>query len=98
MVFIKQVEDFACDRCGLDVKGNGYTNHCPRCLWSKHVDNEPGDRANKCGGLMEPTRVEGSSPTYRIIHRCTTCGAKRPTRQMSEDNVQALCFLASCRA
>lgn len=87
-------ENFTCDHCGLSVEGNGYTNHCPRCLWSKHVDNEPGDRANKCGGMMEPVRVEGGSPTYRIVHRCEACGAELATRQMSDDNVHALCFLA----
>lgn len=42
--FTKTVEDFICAHCGTHVRGNGYTNHCPECLWSKHVDNNPGDR------------------------------------------------------
>ncbi|MBR6751902.1 MAG: RNHCP domain-containing protein, partial [Alphaproteobacteria bacterium] len=42
--FVKRVENFTCAHCGAEVFGNGYTNHCPKCLWSRHVDNNPGDR------------------------------------------------------
>ena len=35
MAFTKKIEDFTCDHCGYNVKGKGYTNHCPKCLWSK---------------------------------------------------------------
>jgi len=51
--FQKRIEDFVCERCGAFVKGTGYTDHCPECLWSKHVDVNPGDREAECGGLME---------------------------------------------
>ncbi|MEA1909889.1 MAG: RNHCP domain-containing protein, partial [Patescibacteria group bacterium] len=56
--FIKTTEDFTCEHCGYNVKGTGYTNHCPKCLYSKHVDDVPGDRKNKCNGLMAPIGVE----------------------------------------
>ena len=56
--FQKHTEDFTCEHCGAFLQGNGYTNHCSRCLWSKHVDNSPGDRANSCRGLMKPIAVE----------------------------------------
>ena len=56
--FNRRIEDFTCEHCGTEVHGNGYTNHCPNCLWSKHVDINPGDRAADCGGLMEPIAVE----------------------------------------
>jgi hypothetical protein len=56
-VFKKTKEDFVCEHCGKPVVGNGYTNHCPECLWSKHVDVNPGDRAATCLGLMEPVGV-----------------------------------------
>ncbi|MFA6992594.1 MAG: RNHCP domain-containing protein, partial [Candidatus Gracilibacteria bacterium] len=36
--FSRTIEDFVCEKCGAKVKGDGYTNHCPKCLWSKHVD------------------------------------------------------------
>ena len=72
--FQKRKEDFTCDHCGLAVSGTGYTNHCPRCLWGKHVDVHPGDRAATCGGLMEPIGVSLEHGSYRILHRCVACG------------------------
>jgi len=26
--FQRNKEDFICEKCGLEVEGNGYTNHC----------------------------------------------------------------------
>ncbi len=64
--FQRTKEDFACERCGLFVRGNGYTNHCPQCLWSKHVDVNPGDRQETCRGLMEPVGMEIKSGEYEL--------------------------------
>ncbi|WP_206830979.1 RNHCP domain-containing protein [Alicyclobacillus fructus] len=75
--FIRRNEPFTCAHCGLKVEPAERTcrNHCPRCLYSMHVDVDPGDRANPCGGLMEPVRVEyHSKKGYQIVHRCTRCG------------------------
>ncbi|MFA6254042.1 MAG: RNHCP domain-containing protein [Candidatus Paceibacterota bacterium] len=72
--FKRQIEDFKCENCGEKVAGNGFTNHCPRCLWSKHVDITPGDRAEECGGLMEPIGVELEKSKYIIIQKCLKCG------------------------
>ena len=43
-------EEFICENCGEKVGQLGYScrNHCPKCLHSKHVDINPGDRAEKC--------------------------------------------------
>ena len=62
--FQKNKEDFVCQNCGFKVKGTGYTNHCPNCLWSKHVDIYPGDRKNNCGGLMKPIKIEVKNDNY----------------------------------
>ncbi len=97
MGFTRRVEDFTCEHCAAQVSGNGYTNHCPRCLWSKHVDREPGDRAEPCGGMMEPVALEGSSPRYRIVHRCMRCGAKRVVSASGADDERALLTLAAQR-
>jgi DNA-directed RNA polymerase subunit RPC12/RpoP len=43
--FRKNKEDFVCENCSREVVGDGFTNHCPKCLYSKHVDVFPGDRA-----------------------------------------------------
>ena len=72
--FQRRIEDFVCGHCGHAVQGTGYTNHCPRCLWSRHVDVMPGDRQAECGGLMAPVAVAGAADAYRILHRCEACG------------------------
>lgn len=98
MTFTRTVEDFTCEHCGRAVQGNGYTNHCPECLWSKHVDIAPGDRAETCGCLMRPVGLEGSTPDYTIIHRCERCNAERRVRASSGDSPEALLALAQEQA
>jgi rubrerythrin len=92
--FTRTIEDFVCEHCGEYVRGDGYTNHCPHCLWSKHVDINPGDRAAACGGMMEPLRIEGASPHYRIIHRCTKCGHEKRNDASASDEAKILIALA----
>lgn len=87
-VFQRTKEDFVCEHCGANVVGNGYTNHCPRCLWSKHVDVNPGDRAARCGGMMEPIRVETKGRGYRVVHRCTRCGVERIVDAADRDAIE----------
>lgn len=75
--FVKNDQGFICLNCGREVLPLSKTsrNHCPYCLYSLHVDNNPGDRKNKCGGLMEPIGVEvGGKKGFVIIHRCMKCG------------------------
>lgn len=92
--FQRTVEDFTCAHCGTAVQGNGYTNHCPKCLWSKHVDVNPGDRLASCGGLMEPVSLEVKSDTYTVIHRCTACGMERRVKSDKGDDFESLIALA----
>lgn len=97
MGFTRTIEDFTCEHCGAAVSGNGYTNHCPQCLWSKHVDVDPGDRAESCGRLMRPARLEGSSPNYTITHICEGCGVARRILVSPTDSAEALLALARAR-
>lgn len=90
MGFQKTVEDFVCEHCGASVIGSGYTNHCPKCLWSKHVDIEPGDRKATCGGMMEPTAVEGATPDYVLIHTCEKCGHTKRNLLAANDDMDAV--------
>jgi len=92
--FKRTIEDFRCEHCGEHVTGDGYTNHCPKCLWSKHVDIHPGDRANTCGGLMRPVRTEGTVAKYFIIHECARCGAEARNVFGKCDSVEALLDIA----
>src|SRR5271165_4771509 len=94
MSFKRTIEDFVCEHCGAYVTGDGYTNHCPNCLWSKHVDINPGDRASTCHGLMEPIRLEGASPSYRIVHHCVKCGYEKRNDASSSDDPNVLVALA----
>ncbi len=95
--FIRTVEDFICEQCGASVTGNGYTNHCPRCLWSKHVDQNPGDRASLCRGAMEALSVSVlPRGVYRITHRCVRCGFIRAQDAANEDAMERLIELSTC--
>lgn len=80
---------FTCDVCGADVPplANGSVrNHCPHCLWSRHVDVWPGDRAADCGGAMRPVAVEWSGKKGWVLrHRCERCGAERRNRAALDD-------------
>jgi len=94
---------FSCDRCGADtppVTNGSYRNHCPHCLYSKHVDQSPGDRLSTCRGLMEPVGLAyHSRKGYQIIHRCTACGAVRRNRIVDSgdtpDQLDQLCAVAA---
>lgn len=91
--FTRRREDFSCLRCGTPVRGNGYTNHCPRCLWSRHVDVNPGDRAADCGGAMEPVGALSEPEGIVVVHRCTVCGHIRRNRGAADDDRDALLAL-----
>jgi hypothetical protein len=86
MAFTRRVEDFDCVVCGAHVRGDGYTNHCPRCLTSRHVDVDPGDRAEECGGVMPPVAVEVVRGSYVVVHRCERCGTTRRCKSSPSDD------------
>ena len=92
--FQKREEDFICEHCGAEVRGNGYTNHCPKCLWGKHVDVNPGDRSAKCGGMMEPVGVEVLGGEYTLIHKCIKCGFERKNKSVPEDDFETIVALS----
>ncbi len=92
--FTRKIENFTCEFCGTLVQGNGYTNHCPRCLVSKHVDVNPGDRASECQGLMYPVALEKSRGKEYIVHRCEKCGFIRRNKVCATDNYDAVIALA----
>lgn len=84
----------------MSLTNGGYRNHCPVCLYSKHVDVMPGDRASACGGLMPPVRLEHrSGKGLVVVHRCRRCGLERPNRVATDtaqpDDLDTLARLAS---
>lgn len=88
--FKKQKEDFTCQYCRAEIKGSGYTNHCPQCLYSKHVDIFPGDRSEDCGGLMEPVGAKESGGEWSLVHKCLKCGKERKNKVSKYDNFDAV--------
>ena len=71
------MDPFTCKVCGWPVMpagaGSSHRNHCPNCLYSLHLDREPGDRASDCHGRMEPIGVwVRKNGEWAIIHRCLT--------------------------
>ncbi len=93
-------EGFICRRCGAGVPGtapgSAHRNHCPACLWSRHVDHQPGDRAAGCEGDMEPVAVMvRASGEWALVHRCVACGALRTNRIAGDDNAALLLSLAA---
>jgi len=92
--FQRKIEDFVCANCGASVKGDGYTDHCPNCLWSRHVDVNPGDRLAVCRGLMEPIGVEIKGGEKIIYYRCQKCGFKHRVKAVGGDNFEAMIKLS----
>jgi Zn finger protein HypA/HybF involved in hydrogenase expression len=88
--FQRTIEDFVCENCGEEVKGTGYTNHCPACLWSKHVDINPGDRENSCQGLMKPIDAYFKSQEWYLNQECQKCNAINVIKVLPEDNQEII--------
>ena len=93
--FQKNKEDFICEKCGFDNVGNGFTNHCYKCLWSKHVDINPGDRAEDCCGMMRPIGLENKSDIFYVVHRCEKCNKEKRNKAQKGDDFNALIGLSS---
>ncbi len=93
------LDPFTCRACGRTVTpggaGTDHRNHCPYCLSSMHVDNEPGDRASACHGTMEAVAVwVRKGGEWALVHRCTTCGKLDSNRIAADDNPMRLTALA----
>jgi predicted RNA-binding Zn-ribbon protein involved in translation (DUF1610 family) len=101
---------FKCVNCGAvvstdrELAGVNNRNHCPVCLWSKHVDeNKAGDRKAICKSKMKPVGLtikktrnkysEEKSGELMLIHRCTGCGKVSINRIASDDSSGALIAL-----
>jgi hypothetical protein len=91
---------FRCGRCRLDVStdapGTRHRNHCPNCLWSRHLDDQtPGDRGADCAGSMEPVGVSvRGDGEWVLVHRCGSCDAVSLNRIAGDDNPLTLMHIA----
>ena len=92
-------ERFICEHCGKNVEKLNYTarDHCPYCLYSKHVDINPGDRQNKCHGLLEPIDIEKFKNTYKIIYMCEKCGKLHKNIMANDDSMETIINLSQSK-
>ena len=90
-------EGFICENCNKEVSPLGYTSrdHCPYCLYSKHVDINPGDRENTCKGLLKPIGIEKFKDTYKIIYKCETCKEIHKNIMAKDDNMDLIIELSN---
>ncbi len=86
-----------CVSCDPEWSGVRSRNHCPHCLWSRHVDlNHPGDRLSPCGGRMEPVglTLKKTNQKYSpepggelmLVHVCQACEKISINRIAADDN------------
>jgi RNHCP domain-containing protein len=85
---------------GALPSGGRHRNHCPFCLYSRHVDGRrPGDRGSGCGGSMPPvgafTRRNGE---HAVVHRCVDCGFERYNRIAADDDFVLVLKLPAVQA
>jgi len=95
--------DFQCGQCDNYVttahlfSGVNNRNHCPYCLWSRHLDlYSAGDRLSACKGKMKPIglTMKKSRNRYQIksrgelmlIHECVECGNLSINRIAADDD------------
>ncbi len=84
-------DSFACENCGTQIEKHpegSARNHCPVCLYSKHLDDvTPGDRASTCHGMMEPIWIDYKKNKWNMIrHRCMKCGKEMLNKLAPDDN------------
>jgi hypothetical protein len=99
--------DFRCLHCGYLVSANpilsgvANRNHCPYCLWSRHLDLlAAGDRLSACKAPMRPlglalkqTPKKYSVPgagELMLVHSCTDCSRVAINRIAADDDVETL--------
>jgi len=89
-------ENFICENCNTKVQKLIYSSrdHCPNCLYSKHVDINPGDRLNECKGMLKPIGIEKFKNTYKIIYKCEKCNEYHKNIIANDDNYDLIISLS----
>jgi len=98
--------DFQCAHCGHIVSsahwlsGVNNRNHCPYCLWSRHLDlYAAGDRLSACKATMQPVALTSKRSRDKygngggelmLVHLCTHCGGISINRIAADDDADTL--------
>ena len=90
--FTMRDEEFVCENCGKKISKLNYTarDHCPYCLYSKHLDINPGDRLNTCHGLLKPIAIEKFKDSYKIVYKCCKCGMIHKNIMANDDDMNLI--------
>ena len=78
-MWFKMINDsFECENCHKQITKHpegSARNHCPFCLYSKHLDDKfPGDRNSKCLWIMKPIDIDFKKNKWNMIkHKCIKC-------------------------
>jgi hypothetical protein len=100
-------QGFRCRHCSMEVScaphiaGVQNRNHCPYCLWSRHLDGvTAGDRRSACRATMRPVGLttKRSHNKYArerdgelmLIHQCTVCAKLVINRIAADDSTPAI--------
>ncbi len=97
--YSQSVANFICGHCRHEVYTSGnigthQRNHCPFCLYSRHVDEATGDRKSTCQGMMAPIGLTFKKETdekkgeIMLIHKCNICGKISINRLAGDDDVE----------
>ena len=95
--FTERNEGFVCLACGRDVPPHPSSSrdHCDRCLTGLHVDVNPGDRMNECGGKLSPIGLQTKGGKTKIAYQCEECGARVFNIVAPDDNAERIAELAT---
>ncbi|WP_055481627.1 RNHCP domain-containing protein [Sphaerimonospora mesophila] len=88
---VLRTETFGCVRCGLTVTaldpGGARRNHCPRCLYSRHVRDGVEGGPSECRSGMAPISIAVlRNGDWELIHHCTRCGELTSNPICDDDN------------
>ena len=98
--------DFECAHCGYIVSsahwlsGVNNRNHCPYCLWSRHLDlYVAGDRLSACKAPMRPValtckrnrnKYASGHGELMLVHQCVDCDNVSINRIAADDDTETL--------
>lgn len=91
-----RASSFRCVHCKTDVPtdaaGTAHRNHCPLCLWSRHVDEAIGDRKSECLSSMRPIglTIKNNGGELMVVHMCLKCDKVSKNRIAADDNTYVL--------
>ena len=97
---------FLCKLCNVYVSSTTFLsgvqnrNHCPYCLWSRHLDlYTTGDRLSACKSPMKPIGLTTKATNKKygsdrgelmLIHLCTDCESLSINRIAADDDPETI--------